>query len=430
MNSVWKNTQKMPSFPKLQGDVKTDVLIVGGGMAGILTAYMLENAGVDYLLIEKDEICSGVTGNTTAKITSQHGLIYGKLLRTYGEDYARMYWRSNEDAIENYRRLCRDIPCDFKEKSSFVYSMDDDGKILREMNALKKLGIPASYVTETDLPFAIEGAVEFRNQAQFNPLKFVSAIAKGLNIRENTRAMEFGNGVVTTDSGTVSAKNIIVTTHFPIINKHGAFFMKMYQSRSYVIAVKNAQNLDGMYLDEAEGGFSFRNYGDLLLIGGGSYRTGKPGDGWKPPEEFAQKHYPGSEIKYRWAAQDCMTLDGSAYIGRYAKDTKGLYVATGFNKWGMTQSMIAAEILCDMIIKKKNRYEEIYFPSRSVLHPQLFKNIIESGADILTFSKPRCPHLGCALKWNPHERSWDCPCHGSRFSEDGKVLDNPSTGNL
>ncbi|MBR3818852.1 MAG: FAD-dependent oxidoreductase [Clostridia bacterium] len=428
MESVWKNKEKTPSFPKLQGDVKTDVLIVRGGMAGILTAFMLEKAGIDYLLIEQNRICSAITQNTTAKITSQHGLIYGKLLKTYGEDYARMYWRSNEDAIENYRILCRDIPCDFEEKSNFIYSSESNEKILLELNALNSLGIPASYVKETPLPFPVAGAVEFRNQAQFNPIKFVAGISKNLNIRENTRAKEFGEGVVTTDSGVITAKNIIIATHFPIINKHGAFFIKMHQSRSYVIALENAQNVGGMYLDEADGGFSFRNYSNLLLLGGGSHRTGKPSEGWKPLEEFARKYYPDSEIKYRWAAQDCMTLDGSAYIGRYANDASGLYVATGFNKWGMTQSMVAARLICNMITKKKNRYEEIYYPSRSVLHPQLFKNIIETGKNILTFSKPRCPHLGCALKWNKYEHSWDCPCHGSRFSEDGKLLDNPSTG--
>ncbi len=429
MQSLWKNTEKMPSFPKLDGDAKTDVLIVGGGMAGILTAFMLEKAGVDYLLIEQNEICGGITGNTTAKITSQHGLIYSKLLRTYGSEYARLYWQSNEEAIELYRSFCRDIPCDFEEKSNYIYALGSGEKIILEMNALNSLGIPADYVKETELPFAVSGAVKFKNQAQFNPLKFAAGIAQGLNIRENTKVTEFGKGIVETESGTVSAKNIIIATHFPIINKHGAFFMKMHQSRSYVAAFENAQSVDGMYLDEADGGFSFRNYGNLLLIGGGSHRTGKPSDGWKPIEEFARKYYHGSEIKYRWAAQDCMTLDGSAYIGRYAKDSDGLYVATGFNKWGMTQSMAAARILCDMITKKKNPYEEIYYPSRSVLHKQLFKNIVESGANILTFSRPRCPHLGCALKWNKHERSWDCPCHGSRFSEDGKLLDNPSTEN-
>lgn len=430
MNPVWKNTQKMPSFPRLESSIKTDILIIGGGMAGILTAFMLERAGADYLLIEKDEICSGVTQNTTAKITSQHGLIYSKLTDVYGSDYARMYWQANEEALEKYRQLCRDIPCDFEEKSNYIYSVGNPQSLSNEINALKNLGIPASYTRKTPLPFSVEGAVEFRNQAQFNPLEFASEIAKNLNIREHTSAREFRGNTVVTNGGSITAKKIIVATHFPIINKHGAFFLKMHQNRSYAVAIENAQDVDGMYLDEAENGLSFRNYGNLLLIGGGSHKTGKPSDGWNSLEAFAEKYYPDSKIKYRWAAQDCITLDGSAYIGRYGKDTANLYVATGFNKWGMTLSMVSAMMLCDAVTEKKNRYEMIFNPSRKVWHPQLFENICEAATNIFTFSKPRCPHLGCALKWNKQERSWDCPCHGSRFSQDGKLLDNPSTDDL
>lgn len=420
----------MPSFPRLEGDMKTDILIIGGGMAGILTAFMLEQAGADYLLIEKDEICGGVTQNTTAKITSQHGLIYGKLTDVYGSEYARMYWQANEDALRKYRQLCRDIPCDFEEKSNFIYSVGNAKSVSDEINALKSLGISASYTNRTSLPFSVAGAVEFENQAQFNPLKFVSEISKGLNIREHTSAREFQGNTVVTDFGVIKAKKIIVATHFPIINKHGAFFLKMHQNRSYAIALENAQNVDGMYLDESENGLSFRNYGDLLLLGGGAHKTGKPSEGWNSLEAFAKKYYPDSKVKYRWAAQDCITLDGSAYIGRYGKDTPDLYVATGFNKWGMTLSMASAMILSDIVLKKKNQYAMIFNPSRKVWHAQLFDNIREAATNIFTFSKPRCPHLGCALKWNPYERSWDCPCHGSRFSQDGKLLDNPSNGDL
>ena len=212
MNSVWENTQKMPSFPKLESATKTDVLIVGGGMAGVLTAFMLEKAGVDYLLIEQNRICGGTTGNTTAKITSQHGLIYNKLLGTYGAEFAYLYWQSNEDAIERYRSLCRDIPCGFEEKSNFIYSVGGNDNIPIEMNALKKLNIPAFCVKETPLPFFVDGAVEFRNQAQFNPLEFAAGIAKGLNIRENTRALEFRKGAVVTDCGSVTAKRIVLSS--------------------------------------------------------------------------------------------------------------------------------------------------------------------------------------------------------------------------
>lgn len=417
----------MPSFSALSGDTQTDVLIVGGGMAGILTAYMLGKSGTDYLLIEADEICRGVTGNTTAKITSQHGLIYGKLTGIFGSEYARLYWKANEEAIEKYRELCGNVLCDFEEKCNYIYSVNGSDSLFKELDVLKRLEIPATFVRKTSLPFETAGAIRFGNQAQFNPLRFVAEIAPQMNIREHTKATGFRGTTVVTDRGVIRAKKVIVSTHFPIINKHGGYFLKMYQNRSYVIALEKAQQVDGMYLDEAEGGFSFRNYGDLLLLGGGAHRTGKQGTGWDSLEAFAEKHYPDSKVRYRWAAQDCMTLDGSAYIGRYGRNTPDLFVAAGFNKWGMTFSMISAMILCDAVHGVENKYAKLFEPSRRLYLPQLTQNILESAANIFTFSKPRCPHLGCALKWNRFEHSWDCPCHGSRFAQDGKLLDNPAT---
>lgn len=430
LDSVWNNNVTMSSFPQLNRDVRTDVLIIGGGMAGLLTAFMLHKAGVQYILIEQNKICSGITSGTTAKITSQHGLIYGKLIDAYGDDYARLYWKANETAIEQYRALCHNISCEFEEKSNYIYSTDNMNAISMETEALKRLDIPASVTTKTQLPFSVVGAIEFKNQAQFHPLKFASAISKNLNICEHTSAREFKGNTVVTDNGTIKADKIVIATHFPIINKHGLFFLKMHQNRSYVIALENAQAVDGMYLDEAETGFSFRNYGDLLLLGGGSHKTGEPSDGWNKLENFAKKYYPDAKVKYKWAAQDCITLDGSAYIGRYSNITPNLYTATGFNKWGMTLSMVSAMILCDILTGKENPYISLFDPSRKILHRQLFDNIITSATNIFTLSKPRCPHLGCALKWNKYEHSWDCPCHGSRFSQDGKLLDNPATGNL
>lgn len=426
MNYLWENTHTMPSFRELDGDQKTHVLIVGGGLAGVLTAYMLDRAGEDYLLIEANTICSGVTAGTTAKITSQHGLIYSKLFDIHGSEYAYMYWKANEEALDVYRKLCGDISCNFEEKSNVVYSVKNGKSVDDELNVLKRLGISAVYRAEVPLPLKVRGAVEFRNQAQFNPAEFVAGISDGLNIREHTKAVEFGKNTVVTNRGVIEADKIIIATHFPIINKHGAFFAKMYQNRSYVIALENAQNVDGMYLDENEKGFSFRNYGNLLLLGGGSHRTGESGGAWAELEAFAQKHYPESKVKYRWAAQDCITLDGSAYIGEYARDARNIFTATGFNKWGMTLSMVSAMLLCDIVTGKSNPYRKIFYPSRKLYLPQLVRNIHDSALNIFTFSKPRCPHLGCALKWNPVEHSWDCPCHGSRFSQDGKLLDNPA----
>jgi glycine/D-amino acid oxidase-like deaminating enzyme len=219
----------------------------------------------------------------------------------------------------------------------------------------------------------------------------------------------------------------VVATHFPFLNKHGFYFLKMYQHRSYVIAVKNAKNVGGMYVDEQSDGLSFRNYGDLLLLGGGGHRTGKSGGGFIELEYIARKNYKGCSPVYKWATQDCMTLDGIPYIGRYSKSTPDVFVATGFNKWGMTNSMVAADILCDLVQEKTSPYADVFSPSRTSLRPQLAINAFESTVGLLTPTAPRCPHLGCALKYNRAEHTWDCPCHGSRFTEQGELIDNPAT---
>ena len=430
MLSVWKDDSKLPEFEKLRGDLKTDVLIIGGGMAGILCAYMLEKAGVDYALAEAETICSGITGNTTAKITSQHGLIYDKLVREFSVEQARMYLSANEAALAKYRELCADIDCGFETKDSYVYSLRDRNKLEKEMAALGKIGYPAELVEKLPLPLKTVGAVKFSAQAQFDPLRFVSSIAKGLSIYEHTKVLELIGTKARTENGEINANTVIVTTHFPFINKHGSYFLKMYQHRSCVIALENAQDVGGMYVDENNKGMSFRNYEDLLLLGGGGHRTGKQGGSWSELESFAERNYPEAAEKYRWATQDCMTLDGMPYVGYYSKNTPELLVATGFNKWGMSSAMVSATILTDMLLGRKNEYASLFSPSRSILRPQLAINALEAALNLLTPSKKRCPHLGCALKWNSQEHTWDCLCHGSRFTEDGKLIDNPATGDL
>lgn len=430
MSLLWEKDLSKPTFPSLEGGIKTDVLIIGGGMAGVLCAYMLNQAGVSYILAEADIVGSGVTKNTTAKITSQHGLIYDKIMGKYGIEKAKQYLKINEIALSKYRDLCKNIDCDFENRDSYVYSLDDAEKIKKEVRALEHLGFPAEAVKDLPLPIKAAGAVRYPNQAQFNPLKFISAISKGLNIYEHTKVKELIGTTAITEKGKIIAKKIIVATHFPFINKHGSFFLKMYQHRSYVLALENAQGIDGMYVDESQTGLSFRNYDNLLLLGGGSHRTGKKGGNWEELRRFTRKYYPDSKEKYHWATQDCITLDSIPYIGAYSRSTKDLYVATGFNKWGMTTSMAAAMILCDMVREKKNDYEELFSPSRNIFHPQLAVNVFESTKGLLTPLPKRCPHLGCALKWNKEEHTWDCSCHGSRFTKDGKVIDNPATGDL
>lgn len=430
MDSLWEKTAAIGSFDRLEKDISTDVLIIGGGLAGILCAYMLEQTGVDYVLVEADRLCGGITKNTTAKITSQHGLLYDKLIREFNTATAGLYLRANQEALQRYRKLCANIDCHFEEKDNFVYSVDSRSKIDKEIAALKTLGFPAQRLESVPLPFPVAGAVKFIKQAQFNPLQFVSGIAKGLRIYEHTPVRELIGTTAVTDRGRITANRIIVATHFPFLNKHGAYFLKMFQHRSYVIALENAPQVNGMYVDEAPKGLSFRNYENLLLLGGGDHRTGKKGGGWQELRAFAARHYPGAVEKYHWATQDCITLDGVPYIGRYASGTENLYVATGFNKWGMTSSMVAAALLTDMVHGKGSPYQAVFDPTRTILRPQLAANAAAATVNLLTPRGPRCPHLGCALKWNPAERTWDCPCHGSRFAENGELIDNPATDDL
>ena len=430
MHSLWEQLENHKNFEGLNQNLKTDVLIIGGGITGLLCAYMLHQLHISHVLVEADTICSGITKNTTAKITTQHGLIYDKLIQRFGVERARQYFEANEAALGYYRDLCQQIDCDFEEKASFVYSLHDRKKIEREMRALGKLGVNAEFCDQLPLPFSVAGAIKFPNQAQFHPLKFISALSKNLNIYEHTEVQQLVGTTAITSRGKIAAKKIIVATHFPFLNKHGSYFLKMYQHRSYVIALENGPNVNGMYVDEAQKGMSFRNYHNLLLLGGGSHRTGKKGGNWQELRDFAQSHYPHSVEKYHWVTQDCMTLDDVPYIGAYSASTQDLFVATGFHKWGMTSSMVSAMILSDLVQGKQNPYAEVFSPSRTILRPQLAINAFEAIINLLTPTTKRCPHLGCALKWNPYEHTWDCPCHGSRFTEDGQLIDNPATGDL
>ena len=430
MKSIWLQTATMPTFPKLDHDIKTDVLIIGGGLTGILCAHYLTNAGIPCALVEADRLCHGTTGNTTAKITAQHGLIYHTMLGRFGLERTQMYLQANLDALAQYRELALLYPCDFQQKDNFVYECSSSKKLERELSALQKLSYGAEFVSALPLPLDTLGAVRFPQQAQFHPLKLAAALAADLNIYEQTPIQSFDGQYFYSGSHKIQAQHTVVATHFPIFNKHGGYFIKLYQHRSYVLALKGAPDLDGMYVDASQKGFSFRNYEDHLLLGGGSHRTGKSGGNWNQLKQAARHWYPNARETARWAAQDCMSLDDIPYIGRYGSRSQNLYVAAGFNKWGMTGSMVSATLLTDLLQGKHSPWEAVFAPNRGILRPQLFGNLLETTGNLLRPTAPRCPHLGCALHWNPAEHSWDCSCHGSRFSEDGRVLDGPANGSL
>lgn len=431
MPSLWSQTVKLPTFPALDRDLDTDVLIIGGGLAGVLCCYYLNRAGVDCVLAEARTICSEVTKDTTGKLTSQHGLIYQKLLRQFGPDAARLYYDANQEALGEYRRLSQTIDCDFAEEDNFIYAREDLAGLKKELAALQELDIPARFVGSLPLPFSTVGAVSFPRQGRFHPLKLVSALAQGLPIYENTAVRELRPGEAVTEHHTIHANRMVICTHFPFLNKHGSYFLKLYQERSYVLALEGAEDFGGMYLDAQKGGLSLRRQGNALLLGLGGHRPGKPGeDGWTALSSLANRYYPSKKELCRWATQDCVTLDGIPYIGRYSARTPSLFVATGFNKWGMTSAMVSALVLTDLLTGADSPYEALFSPSRSILRPQLAVNAMEAAADLMHFGKKRCPHMGCALRWNSQERTWDCPCHGSRFTEAGNLLDNPASGDL
>ncbi len=463
--------------PTLKDRINTEVAVIGGGLAGILTAHLLQESGVPVIVLECSEVGSGMTKNTTAKITSQHGLIYDKLLSYKGEERAREYAMANQKAIGMYEELINRlrIDCEFEFMPNYIYSKESEGKLRREVEAAKKLGLPAELTRETTLPFPVKAAVRFDRQAQFHPLKFLDAIAKELTIYENTRITEIrSDGTILTDGGSVNAKSIVIATHYPFINRPGYYFVKLHQERYYLSALEGcytgaAKRLDGMYLDADPQGFSLRNYKSLVIFGAVNHRAGehKPKDAYKRIEESARLYYPEARVKYMWSNQDCMTPDSIPYIGRYSAATPNIYVATGFNMWGMSSSMVSAMIIRDLITGKNNEYHKVFYPRRlmfsgskkmlmdvgvvsnSLVSEHLkiprdsLKDIKVGEAGIINrngqkygvyrktedryyFISTKCPHLGCSLEWNPNELTWDCPCHGSRFDYQGRLISNPA----
>lgn len=474
MESIWSQSCIIPERDCLPGDIEVEAAVIGAGMAGVLTAFALQEAGCRVAVVDAGQIAGGQTRNTTAKITAQHGLFCQKLIRTLGTDAARQYAQANQSAVRAYEAIirARRIDCDFETRSAYVCGQDD--RLLREeARAAAALGLPASYVTDLKIPVPTAGAVKLEGQAQFHPLKFLKAISDGLTIYPRTPVQSVQDDRLITPHGTITARHIVFACHFPFLNFPGMYFARMHQERSYVLALAGAPQVDGMYLSAETGGWSLRNWGDLLLLGGGNHRTGENRQGGRYADlrQKARAWFPGSREVARWSAQDCITPDGVPYIGRYAAGRPNWYVATGFQKWGMTSSMVAAMVLRDLICGKENPYARVFDPGRfeaaalpgmaaesgqavKGLAKRFFQIPAEAAADIppghggivfLNGEKAgvykeedgtlhpvdiRCPHLGCQLEWNMDERSWDCPCHGSRFDRYGHLLSGPAQEDL
>ena len=554
MNSFWLDSiENKNKFNKLEKDISTDVCIVGAGIFGLTCGYYLTKQGYNVVLLEKEkDIASKTTGHTTAKITSQHNLIYKYLIDSLGESMAKKYLYANQDAIENIYQIINDenIDCDFVRQDSYVYTnnLDELEKIKLENKAVNSLGFKSEFVTSTPLPFNVLGALRFPNQAEFNPIKYAYGLAKcitsngssaidGLVNAGSVGSVSVGDGIVENSPGgaslnlakgtgeiytdtlvqnikkendefitsckdyVVRSKYVILASHYPFIDRLGYYFLKMYQSTSYVIAVDiGDKTFDGMYINSKQPTFSYRfaNFSGscgkrLLLVGGADHKTGSKIDlsnAYSILEYEVRKYYPDCKVLYKWNTEDCITLDKIPYIGEFSHFMPNMYIGTGFNKWGMTSSNVAGNIIVDKILGRENEYENVFKATR--LHP--IKNNVEFGnmikettnsfvinkfkvpdADldviednsVMSGSKkagnfeeikndsghvlkyngqtigiykdndgkifavnPICTHLGCLLSWNNLDKTWDCPCHGSRFDYKGHQLYNPAIRDL
>lgn len=490
--SFWMASTPDSDYPVLKEDLKTDVAIIGGGITGILCAYLLNKSGLKTAIVEADHILQGTTGHTTAKITSQHGLIYNKIKDSISLEIARQYADANESAVRMIEKTAKEnkIECDFSEQSSYVYTLRDGyaEKIRDEADTASSLGIKAVYLEETPLPFKVKAAVRFDHQAQFHPGKFLRALAEKTNksgglIFEQSRVTDIerkGGYVLTTKQGKrITAEKVIIASHYPCYNKAGMYFSRLYTERSYVIAIKAKEAYPGgMYINAEEPARSLRSqvseHGELIFVGGDHHKTGQGVDTvrhYQALADFADEFFTVEDIPYRWSAQDCMTMDGLPFAGHFTSDTPDLYVATGYGKWGMTNGMASAMILGDLIIKGESPWQDAYDPSRKTaaasaksfisenlnVAGNLIKGkiqklpedvdvkpgegkIIEAGGQragayrdehgALHIVNTTCTHMGCELNWNSAEKSWDCPCHGSRFSFRGDIIEGPAVDPL
>ncbi|NLM21052.1 MAG: FAD-dependent oxidoreductase [Peptococcaceae bacterium] len=491
-NSFWLASTPDTSYPSLDSDIKTDVAIVGGGLVGILSAYLLKKASYKVAVLEAGRIAKATTGHTTAKITSQHNLIYDKLIRQKGKELARQYATANERAIQEIKKIAdeNNIECDYIPQEAYIYTQQDKyiEQIEAETQAALSLGIKAHFLEEIPVPLKIKAALRFDDQAQFHPRKFLLPLASTIcgnnsQIYENSRVVDLEeslNYTLTTDQGKkVTAQKVIIASHYPFYNKSGFYFARIYPERSYIIAIQAQEKYPGgMYINAEEPPRSLRCQdtvnGQLILVVGDNHKTGQGEDTslhYQALTEFAHETFTVKNIPFRWSTQDCMTLDGLPYVGQYTTDTPDLYVATGFGKWGMTNSMSAAMILRDLIVEGSSPWQEVYNPSRQTVLASA-KNFVVENLDVakhlidgkiegkisplpenteikageskimsvdgnrigafrdeqgtLHLINTTCTHMGCELNWNSAEQSWDCPCHGSRFSYDGDILEGPA----
>jgi glycine/D-amino acid oxidase-like deaminating enzyme/nitrite reductase/ring-hydroxylating ferredoxin subunit len=487
--SVWLSETALPTYPKLTNDLQTDVAVVGAGITGITTAYLLAEKGLKVVLVDAGQLANGTTGHTTAKITAQHDLVYDEFIAHFGEEKTRLYYEANYAALNFIKKMVVNhaIPCQFKEEDAYIYTVEEAnvGKIAAESKAYEKLGIPGGYLEQAPLPFQTRAAIVMNKQAQFDPIPFLKHLTQafiqlGGQIYEQTTVVGVEKGtpatLKTSEGFQITSSFVVSSSHFPFNDRSGFYFARLHAEKSYALAAKTAISLaGGMYINADTPARSLRtvkvNEEELLLIGGESHKTGQgvcTFQYYEALRQFGVEQFKLQEVMYHWSAQDLLTLDKLPYIGREVSDQPNMLIATGFKKWGMTTSVAAAMLNSSIITGEKSPYEELFSPSRFHADPMI-KTFITSNANIaghliagkfdivhrqaeelqndegavvrvngkragayrdasgeLHVVDTTCTHMGCEVEWNEAERSWDCPCHGSRFSYTGSVIEGPA----
>lgn len=492
-SSVWRATADVTAFPPLDSDRVAEVVVVGGGITGLTTALLLAEADVQVTVLEARQLAAGATGGTTGKITSQHGMIYHDLIERHGEDTARTYAVVNEAAIGAIAAICDrlEIDADWQPTDAYVFAQhtDEIDPLRREEAAASHLGLPAEWTNTAELPFAVHGAVRFTGQAQFHPVAYIDGLARALDDHPNvtihgaTRATSVREDrdrvVVTTPHGQVTADHVVLGTLLPVTDR-GFEFARTRASRSYGIAavVPEDELPESMYISAGDPSRSLRHYrGDgtaYLIVVGESHDVGQGGETREHDqtlEAFAREHFTVHDVPFRWSAQDYVPDDRLPFIGT-TNFSERIYVATGFQKWGLTNGTAAARIITDAILGRDNPHAEAFGPARRTV-TESARRFLQHNLDVakrfvadrvspdaetiddiapgtggtvrvegellavskddagrVTSRSAVCTHLGCIVQWNPAERSWDCPCHGSRFALDGDVLEGPATRSL
>jgi len=492
--SFWLETTPETDYPALADGVSVDVAVVGAGITGITAAILLKEAGKTVALLDSKRIVHGASGYTTAKVTAGHGASYSKIRKAFGEDGIRMYARANQAALEWIAELVERnrIDCDFERKANYVYAESDDevAQLRQEAEVERHAGLATRLVDETPLPFQVSAALRLKNQAQFHPRRYLLALAAtiagdGNHVFEHTRVRGVKHGEpceLATERGTLRAADVVLATHLPILDR-GLFFAKAYPHRSYAVAAPlgDAPDPEGMYINSATPTRSIRTLRDgdrvFIQVGGNGHKVADEEDTpsrYDQLEGFLREHWPGAgEVQYRWSTQDYMAHDYVPYVGRLRRGSEHLYAATGYSKWGMTNGTAAAMIISDRILGRSNPWADLFDAKRLVRRSALGSFLKENAAAGLHFFadrlsradrasvdeltpgegalirlrgrktavyrddegglhafSPVCRHLYCLVDWNPAERSWDCPCHGSRYDATGRAIQGPTTKDL